>query len=101
MKLNIVELWNSVNDFIFFGKGGEFASNNLEDQEITMLCLHLVQISLAYVNTLMIEQVLSEPDWQTQLTEADRRALTPLIYGHINPYGRFHLDLKERLQLDL
>jgi TnpA family transposase len=99
--LNIVELWNSVNDFIFFGKGGEFASNNLEDQEITMLCLHLVQISLAYVNTLMIEQVLSEAEWQTQLTEADRRALTPLIYGHINPYGRFPLDLKERLHLDL
>jgi hypothetical protein len=28
------------------------------------------------------------------LTEADRRALTPLFYEHVNPYGlfAFHLD---------
>jgi len=98
--LNIVELWNAVNDFIFFGKGGEIASNNLEEQEITMLSLHLLQISLAYVNTLMIQQVLSEAEWQNQLTEADLRALTPLIFGHINPYGTFNLDLNERIQLE-
>jgi hypothetical protein len=29
--------------------------------------------------------------------EADRRALTPLIYQHVNPYGTFHLDLDSRL----
>ena len=33
--LNVVETWNSANDFIFFGKGGEVASNRLEDQEIS------------------------------------------------------------------
>jgi hypothetical protein len=31
----------------------------------------------------------------------DRRGLTPLIYTHVNPYGRFQLDPKERLPLDL
>jgi hypothetical protein len=25
--------------------------------------------------------------------------LTPLIYGHVNPYGVFRLDLSERLPL--
>jgi len=30
----------------------------------------------------------------------DWRALTPLIWGHVNPYGTFRLDLNERLQLD-
>jgi hypothetical protein len=39
----------------------------------------------------MIQQVLSEAEWQNQLTEADLRALTPLIFGHINPYGTFNL----------
>ena len=28
-----------------------------------MLSLHLLQVSLAYVNTLMIQQVLAEPAW--------------------------------------
>jgi TnpA family transposase len=33
---------------ILYGKGGEFASNRLEDQEILMLSLHLLQVSLVY-----------------------------------------------------
>ena len=43
-----------------------------------MLSLHLLQVSLVYVNTLMIPQVLAEPDWQNRLTEVDLRALSPL-----------------------
>ncbi len=37
--LQVIENWNSANDFILYGKGGEFASNRLEDQEILMLSL--------------------------------------------------------------
>ena len=98
--LNVIESWNSANDFIFFGKGGEMASNRADDQEISMLSLHLVQLSLVYVNTLMIQQVLSEPAWQTRLTPDDLRGLTPLVYSHVNPYGSFRLDLSSRLPID-
>jgi TnpA family transposase len=35
--LNVVENWNSANGFIWFGKGGEIATNRLEDQEVAML----------------------------------------------------------------
>lgn len=99
--LNVVENWNSANSFIFYGKGGEIATNQLADQEIAVLCLHLLQISLVYINTLMIQQVLSEPEWMARMQSEDFRALSPLFYGHINPYGRFRLDLKERLPIDL
>jgi TnpA family transposase len=34
--LNVIENWNSANDFIYFGKGGEMASNRVDDQEISM-----------------------------------------------------------------
>jgi TnpA family transposase len=34
--LNVVESWNSANGFIFFGKGGEVASNRLDDQEVSV-----------------------------------------------------------------
>ena len=30
--LQVIENWNSANDFIFFGKGGDIATNRLEDQ---------------------------------------------------------------------
>lgn len=99
--LNVVENWNSANSFIFFGKGGEVATNQLEDQELSVLALHLLQICLVYVNTLMIQRVLSEPRWWRMMQAADFRALSPLIYAHINPYGRFDLDMGKRLPLEV
>ncbi len=98
--LNVIENWNGANDLIYFGKGGEMASNRLDDQEISMLSLHLLQLSLVYVNTLMIQQVLAEPAWSNKLTAEDRRAITPLLYAHVNPYGSFRLDLHSRLPID-
>jgi TnpA family transposase len=98
--LNVIETWNSANTFILYGKGGEFASNKRENQEILMLSLHLLQICLVYINTLMMQQVLAEPDWQGRLTKADLRALTPLKWQHINPYGTFTLNMSERLPLE-
>jgi TnpA family transposase len=98
--LNVVENWNSANSFIFYGKGGEFATNRLEDQELAVLSLHLLQISLVYVNTLMIQQVLSQPEWINMMKHEDFRALSPLIWFHVNPYGTFRLDMNQRLLIE-
>jgi Tn3 transposase DDE domain len=54
---------------------------------------------LVYINTLMIQQVLAEPTWQGRLTSTDLRALTPLKWLHVNPYGTFTLNMHERLPL--
>jgi hypothetical protein len=64
-----------------------------------MLSLHLLQISLVYINTLMIQQVLTDDAWWERMTPDDLRALTLLIYTHVNPYGTFELDMHERLPL--
>ena len=98
--LNIIENWNSANGFIFYGKGGEIATNRLDEQELAVLSLHLLQICLVYINTLMLQRVLKEPAWQERLTRDDLRALTPLTYTHVNPYGIFRLDMQERLRID-
>jgi TnpA family transposase len=98
--LNVVETWNSANGFIFFGKGGEVASNRLDDQEVSVHALHLLQSCLVYVNTLMLQRVLAEPAWTARMTPADARALTPLVWSHVTPYGAFELDLEQRLDLE-
>jgi TnpA family transposase len=98
--LNVVENWNSANAFIFYGKGGEVATNRLEEQELSVLSLHLLQICLVYVNTLMIQSVLGEQTWSDRMLEEDLRALSPLIYNHVNPYGIFELDLNDRISID-
>jgi hypothetical protein len=78
---------------------GELASNRREDHEVSMLALHLLQNAMVYINTLIIQQTLAHPAWTNRLTGTDRRALTPLIWEHINPYGRFGLDMTARLPL--
>jgi TnpA family transposase len=97
--LNVVERLNSVMDFIFYGKLGQIATNNIEDQELSILCLHLLQICIVYINTLIIQQILSQADWKDKFTAQDYRALTPLYSGHINPYGLFPLDFNKRLSI--
>ena len=98
--LNVVENWNSANDFIFYGKQGDFTADQVALQEISMLCLHLLQISLVYINTLLIQQVLADPVWMQKMGPDELRALTPLIYAHVNPYGIFRLDMAERLPIE-
>ena len=52
-----------------------------------------------YINTLFIQEVLADPAWRERMTVDDWRGLTPLIYNHVNPYGRFELDMATRLAL--
>ena len=98
--LNVVENWNSANTFIFYGRSSEIATNRREDQEVAMLALHLLQLCLVYVNTLLIQRLLREPAWQGRLTPEDLRALTPLIYSHVNPYGVIRLDMTQRIPIE-
>lgn len=97
--LNVVENWNSANGFILYGKQGEISSNDLDAQEVTILCMHLLQACLVYVNTLMVQEKLAEPTWRKRMTTEDWRGLTPLFYGHVNPYGSFDLDMHARIPL--
>jgi hypothetical protein len=74
--------------------------NNKEDQETAILALHLLQICMVYINTLLVQKVLSEEDWLNRMQPEDFRGLTPLFYSHINPYGRLVLDMDERIIIE-
>src|SRR5680860_952024 len=97
--LNVVEAFNGANSVIYYGKGGEIASNRQDEQEMTVLCLRILQAALVYVNTLMLQDVLAEDDWADLLTPEDRRGLTPLFWQHVLPYGEVKLDMTARLSI--
>ncbi|MED3535893.1 Tn3 family transposase, partial [Bacillus thuringiensis] len=40
-----------------------------------MLSLQLIQNCIIYINTLIIQQLLSEKEWENRLEEEDYRAL--------------------------
>ena len=98
--LNVIENWNGANSFAWYGKGGEISVNNRDDQEIAILALHLLQICMVYVNTLLVQKVLSEKEWLDKMQSEDFRGLTPLFYGHITPYGEFQLDMNKRINIE-
>ena len=52
-----------------------------------------------FINTQLLQAVLRDPQWAGKLTEEDRRELSPLFWSHVNPYGRFRLDMDTRLDL--
>lgn len=101
--LNTVEHWNSVNNYIFYGKNSEIRFNSLEDQEVSALSLQLLQNCLVYMNTLMVQEVLYHNNqyWLKKMTPEDFRGLTPLFYNHVNPYGTFQIKMDQRIPIKL
>ena len=51
---------------------------------------------MVYVNTLKLQRVLGEPIWLERMGANERRAMTPLFWGHA-PYGTFQLDMTRPL----
>jgi TnpA family transposase len=98
--LNVVERWNGVNDFIFYGNAGIMRNKNPTELELAMLCLHLLQLSMIFINTLLLQQVIQESKALEWMTLEDKRAITPLLHKHINPYGLFILNLNQRLAIN-
>jgi hypothetical protein len=47
----------------------------------------------------MIQDMLADPEWADVLTDEDKRALTPLFWMRIQPYGEVRLNTGSRLQL--
>nr|BFD96529.1 hypothetical protein KitaXyl93_78890 [Kitasatospora sp. Xyl93] len=44
-----------------------------------------------------MQQVLADPKGANQLTRRRPPGLSPLFWTHVNPYGRFELDMNGRL----
>lgn len=68
--LNVRESSSGANSVIACGKGGEIASNRRDEQKMSVLCLRVLQSASVYVNTLMLQDNLGEPEWARLLTPA-------------------------------
>lgn len=90
----------SANAQIFYGKAGDIASNRRDEQEMSVLCLHIVQAAMVHINTLMIQNVLRDPEWSAALSKTDYRALTPLFWAHAAMHGEFKLNMRTRMTID-
>ena len=83
----------------FYGKDGDLTGPDREHAEVSMLALHLRQAALVHINTLLLQAVLEVPEFHDSIGDDERRALTPLFWSHVNPYGRFRLNMDTHLDL--
>ena len=84
--LNVSESWNAGNSIIYFGKGGDIPANRRDEQELSVLCLRVLQAAVVYVNTLMIQDVLDEG--LVDLAPTDRRGADPVVLVQHRPVRR-------------
>jgi hypothetical protein len=55
--LNVAESWNAGNAVLHYGNGGDLPGNRRDKQELTVLCLRVLQASVSFLNTLLIQDV--------------------------------------------
>lgn len=55
-----------------YGKDGDLTGSDKESQEVSMLALHLLQSALVHVNTLLLQDILSE-----EKADAARHVIAP------------------------
>ena len=67
----------------------ELTGDDRESQAVSMLALHLLQSTLVHINTLLLQQVLADPERASRLTDADLRGLTPLFWFQHQPLRHF------------
>ncbi|MBI5928217.1 MAG: Tn3 family transposase [Chloroflexi bacterium] len=59
----VVENWHGANQFIAFGNEGKWPILGHDELELRAFALHLVQNSMIYINTLMLQHLLNQNLW--------------------------------------
>ncbi|MEV4569941.1 Tn3 family transposase [Nonomuraea sp. NPDC049419] len=67
---------------------------------MSALAPHLVQASITYLNTILIQTVVRDAKGRRKPTPIDLRGLSALFWTHLNLYGRLELDMNRHLDLD-
>ena len=77
--LQVVENWNSANDKIYYGREGVLTGDDREHAEVSMLALHLLQSSLVFINTQLLQAVLRDPAWAGRLDRGGPAGPVPAV----------------------
>lgn len=84
----VVETWNSANTVIFYGKIGEIAGSDRNNQELRP------RTPSPAIRTRPRQHPAAPGNLRGRAD--DRRALSLLLWAHVNPYSRFVLDMDSR-----
>ena len=96
--LNITENWNSMAKAIHYADNIDIRSNDVTEQEVSILCVHFLQLCIVYLNFLLIQNLANDDD-KLKLNISASDSITPTFYFHINLYGAIDLSFNSKLNI--
>lgn len=92
-QLNKGESLHALRRFIFFANEGQIRKRQPEEQGNQASCLNLVTNAVITWNTIYMGEAIRQlSDEGYEVNDQDLAHLSPTLYDHINPYGKYSFD---------
>ena len=83
--------------FLFFAHEGKVQRRQADQQTNQVLCLNLVTNAIVTWNTVYMNAAIERLRAEGRIgRDIDLGHLSPALYGHVNPYGKYRFEIKGR-----
>ena len=83
--------------FLFFAHEGKVQRRQADQQTNQVLCLNLVTNAIATWNTVYMNVAIERLRAEERIgRDIDLGHLSPALYGHVNPYGKYRFEIEGR-----
>ena len=97
-QLNKGERLHALRQFLLFANEGKLRRRHLDEQINQASCLNLMTNAVVTWNTVYMQQVIETLRAEGQvIDDADLVHLSPARFEHINPYGRYVINVEAEL----
>ena len=83
--------------FLFFAHEGKVQRRQADQQTNQILCLNLVTNAIVTWNTVYMNAAIERLRAEGRIgRDIDLGHLSPALYGHVNPYGKYRFEIEAR-----
>ena len=96
-QLNKGEALHALRRFLFFAHEGKVQRRQADQQTNQILCLNLVTNAIVTWNTIYMNAAIDRLRAEGRIgRDIDLGHLSPALYGHVNPYGKYRFEIEAR-----
>ena len=96
-QLNKGEALHALRRFLFFAHEGKVQRRQADQQTNQILCLNLVTNAIVTWNTVYMNAAIERLRAEGRIgRDIDLGHLSPALYGHVNPYGKYRFEIEAR-----
>ena len=96
-QLNKGEALHALRRFLFFAHEGKVQRRQADQQTNQVLCLNLVTNAIVTWNTVYMNAAIERLRAEGRIgRDIDLGHLSPALYGHVNPYGKYRFEIEGR-----